>query len=273
MEYLRDFIPIRIVTELEVFARAWIKELVDHGTPYAENAAKLAKDVGIKFDYAVSQALIGQRFSLGDLVSHSVSVNSFEQFIANFSKILGHDFLPSIEEVYDRWEVELRSKPKTPIIQDMDALCRHLSHLFKVRHVVVHEKPREPVFTGEDITNFFSAALMLIQATNERFTFLRHGLYPLTQLDMNVEAGQRYLKAKERLAQVLSQLDKSAMLDFDAAQKSWEAYVEMHASAVSGFRNPGAGSMASMIYSSIKQQLTDQRIEDLERLLEEMRSR
>ncbi|MDI1284022.1 MAG: DUF1311 domain-containing protein [Reyranella sp.] len=270
---MRDFIPIRIVTELEVFARAWIKELIDHGTPYAEHAATLAKDVGIKFDYAVSQALIGQRFSLGDLVSHSVSVNSFDQLIGNFNKLLGHDFLPSLKDVHDRWSVELHGKPKTPIIEDMDAMCRHLSRLFEVRHVVVHEKPSVPVFSEGDIASFFSAAQMLIQATNERFTFLRHGLYPLTQMDMNIEAGQRYLNTKGRLAQVLAKFDKSTMPDFDAAQEAWEAYIEAHASAVSGFGKPGAGSMASMVYSSIKQQLTDRRMKDLEELLEEMRSR
>src|SRR5260370_23201662 len=86
-----DFVPIRIVTLIEVFTRAWLAELIDHGSPFVENAASLAKTLSLKFDFAVSMAIQGRTISLGDLVAHSVSTNRIDDIAYNFSTFMGPD--------------------------------------------------------------------------------------------------------------------------------------------------------------------------------------
>jgi hypothetical protein len=49
------FFPIRAVTLMEVFTRAWIATFVDFGKPYVERAIAFAKNV--KLDYELIQAL------------------------------------------------------------------------------------------------------------------------------------------------------------------------------------------------------------------------
>jgi len=62
-----DFIVIRLVTILEVAIRGWISRLIDHGEPFVENAASLVQANGLKFDYAITRAVHGDRVTLGEL--------------------------------------------------------------------------------------------------------------------------------------------------------------------------------------------------------------
>jgi hypothetical protein len=87
-----DFFVIRTVTFLEVLARAWIAQLVDYGPPYVENAIPLAKN-HLKFDFELVRAIQGRTITLGDIVAHSVPVNSFPQLIGHFGTLIGQPFV------------------------------------------------------------------------------------------------------------------------------------------------------------------------------------
>lgn len=39
---------IRAVTLLEVFTRAWVAELIDHGQPYLERVSEFKKDIKLR---------------------------------------------------------------------------------------------------------------------------------------------------------------------------------------------------------------------------------
>lgn len=272
-DHVRDFVPIRLVTELEVFARAWIGQLIDHGLPYAENAQLLVRDTNLKFDYAISRALLGQTLTVGDLISHNVSINSVEQIISNFTKIVGHDFLPSIASVHDRAKVEIYGEPIKPIIADVDKMCAVLAKLFTVRHILIHEKPRETPYIHSEVGEFIEAALSLVRATMERFLTLLYGRYPLTQADMNVNAGQRSEAAKLELAKLVSEITPLVGTLFSDAQQAWETFSKQQALAESGLGTAGAGSMAPMIYNGVIAVLTHERISYLSQYKELLQSR
>ena len=89
-----DFFPIRAVTLLEVFSRAWIAQLIDHGPPYVERVADLKAD--IKFDLTLVRAIQGRAITLGDLIAHSVQLNSFGQVLTCFEALVGNSFIPAI---------------------------------------------------------------------------------------------------------------------------------------------------------------------------------
>jgi hypothetical protein len=54
-----------------VRGRAWIAQLIDHGTPYIENVPKLKPD--FKFDLGLVRAIHGRTITLGDMVAHGLS--------------------------------------------------------------------------------------------------------------------------------------------------------------------------------------------------------
>lgn len=51
-----------------------VAELVDSGAPFAARARGLVKD--LKFDFDLVQALMGKTVTFGELVSHTISVNT-----------------------------------------------------------------------------------------------------------------------------------------------------------------------------------------------------
>jgi hypothetical protein len=65
-----DFIPMRLVTIIEVFTREAIRELVDAGSPYLEKAEALSK--GAKLDFALLAGLQGRKVSIGPHRSHGI---------------------------------------------------------------------------------------------------------------------------------------------------------------------------------------------------------
>src|SRR5882672_7208576 len=73
------WIPIRLVTMLEVFLRHWVERLVDFGAPYVERASKLKLD--LKFDFAIVTSVHGKLVSLGQIVGHSVPASRFDAIV------------------------------------------------------------------------------------------------------------------------------------------------------------------------------------------------
>lgn len=264
-EELWDFFPIRIVTTLEIFFRSWIKEFVDHGAPYVKNAADLAKDAGLKFDYAVSEALVGRRVSLGDLIAHSVSFNAVEQLSSNMTKLIGEDYFSSLANVHDRTAVELASQPATPIISDLGMLKARIARLYLVRNIVTHESPKMRPYSEADVDGFLDASSALIKASQERFSFLLHGNYPLTQLAMNLSAADTCAQAKRELDELYERMiETSDSPELRASQEAWEKYAELAARFHSGIDQPGHGSIAPMLYSAYKGGHIRSRIRELE---------
>jgi hypothetical protein len=258
---LWDLFPIKIVTILEVFFRAWIKELVDHGTPFVKNAADLAKDTALKFDYAISQALVGRTVSLGDLIAHSVSINGIEQLAGNLTKLLGEDYFRSIALVHDRLAVEIKGEPAKPIIGDLAVLRKRIAKLYVIRNIIAHEAPTQKQYTELDVDDFFDAATELVQATHERFSFLLLGAYPLTQLDINMLAAEALKEAEGELGSTLQLVPHSP--EFQRVQDAWQNYAELQARFRSGIDQPGRGSISPMLYSRFKADLIGHRVKEL----------
>jgi hypothetical protein len=93
---IADFFPIRAVTLLEVFCRAWIAALIDHGSPFAQRAGDLSRD--LKFDLNLINAMQGRVITLGDIIAHNVPINSFAQICSIFTILLGNDLIHTIKD-------------------------------------------------------------------------------------------------------------------------------------------------------------------------------
>jgi hypothetical protein len=82
-----DFYIIRAVTIIEVFARRNIASLIDHSEHYTQRAVELSKH--FKMDFDLVSHIQGRTITLGDIIAHSVPVNSFAQIVGYFETLLG----------------------------------------------------------------------------------------------------------------------------------------------------------------------------------------
>ncbi|MGH9515401.1 MAG: hypothetical protein ACRD3P_06950 [Terriglobales bacterium] len=74
-----DFYVIRAVTLIEVFVRRNLASLSDHSAQYTDRAVDLSKH--FKMDFDLVRNIQGRAITLGDIIAHSVPVNSFGRII------------------------------------------------------------------------------------------------------------------------------------------------------------------------------------------------
>ncbi len=256
-----DFIPMRLVTIIEVFTREAIRELVDAGPPYVEKAEALSK--GAKLDFALLAGLQGRKVSVGDLIAHTVSINEPGRIVAYLSALVP-DFVPRLKASHPRWTEERASWPLDPIISNYDVMMANLSRLFTVRHIVTHELPSESAFNPSEIDAFLKAASEFIEATDWVLVETLRDAVPRTQIEMNAQAGAALNVLEKEMDDLISAIKNHGEVDaslFDKSQDAWKDYAtkeaELHASLVAG------GSMYSMIWASAKEEETRRRMETL----------
>ena len=127
---LLPFFPIRAVTAIEVFVRLAVANLFDEGCVDQKEAESLTKL--LKFDYSTVHALLGKRFSLGELIGHSLHISSLDSVISVMNAATGKDFKYEISQARDRWTVEIQNKPDLPIIANVDEVFSRVAQLFEV---------------------------------------------------------------------------------------------------------------------------------------------
>ncbi len=275
-----DFYVIRAVTLLEVFTRGYIAELIDHGTEYANRAIELSKN--LKMDFALVQGIQGRAITLGDIVAHNVSVNSFGQMLEHFGTLLNKEPLRALlASAVDRWATEIEKKPAEPIINDFDDLARSLARLFEVRHILCHETPKRPVYVVSDIEGFLNAAIQFTKALEEVVEFEMFGLTPLTQTEMNIAAGKDLRKKEGELNHLLGEIrakvgatdnatprvaarsvDSTWLHTLDDAQEKWLSYRNAQCD-FDTYLNQG-GTIRPTLWAGEATRLTEIRIAELQ---------
>ncbi|CDN57066.1 Blr7499 protein (plasmid) [Neorhizobium galegae bv. officinalis bv. officinalis str. HAMBI 1141] len=254
-----DFIPIRLVTIIEVFIREAIRELVDAGSPYLEKAEGLAKNA--KLDFALLASLQGRKVSLGDLIAHTVSLNEPTRIVACLAELIP-EFVLRLKASHPRWIEERAGWPLALIIPDYAKMMARLSRLFTVRHIITHELPSEPAFHPSEIDGFLTAATEFIEATDWVLVEMLRGAVPRTQAEMNSQAGASLDRLTKEMEEIIGCVKKRGEIDaglLSEAQEAWVAYAtkeaDLHASLVAG------GSMASMVWAAAMEEETIRRVE------------
>lgn len=264
-----EFIPIRIVTALEVFTRECVAELIDSGEPYISRARDIVKN--LKFDFEITRSLVDKRVSFGELASHVMSFNSISDIDFVLSVLTDTPFDKLLESVTKRWNVEILGEPADPIVSDVPALRASIQRIFEVRHVLVHEMPELEPFSKYEIEKFIESGLNFTEALGEVVGTLIHGQYPLTQLEMNEQAQESANIADEKLAIFLNKIDPGKRAKrFQISQKIWEQFRESESVYLSRMDKDRAerGSIAPLIYWGTWEEITLERINWIERHFE-----
>lgn len=265
-----NFIPMRLATIIEVYIRESVKEIVDTSPEYLDRAEALLRDV--RFDFLTAKTLHGQRVTMGDIVAHSVSVNSLENIISIYEKLLP-GYRNALPTVHERW-IEDRDLPeRSPIIKDIDRVLATVGRLLEVRHIVTHELPSSKPYSEQEINAHLALTDEFLKATDWYVIGALKGDIPRTQSTMNRTAGEALEAERAELQNVLEDLEirqntKIGLLN--ASQEAWAVYAkadsELQASIVEG------GSMQPMVWASAMAELIHARTVSLRKCLEMLNS-
>lgn len=137
---LARYYPIAVVATIEGYFRARLADLIDHGEPFRSNAVAAYPD--IKLDGNLAKAIVTGSISLGEIITHPISLGSFENLVAAVSNITGQK----------NW-LSLVSKMVAPdlISQERGRLAmgdplqtwQLLGRVFTTRHILCHELASE----------------------------------------------------------------------------------------------------------------------------------
>lgn len=261
-----DFYAIRAVTIIEVFTRQQVRSLVDHDSRYAARAALLMRDY--KIDYEILRGIQGKLITLGDIVGHSIPVNSFGQIIDHFKALLDKPIQELLQASVDRWRTEVERLPPEPIIPDYSATARILTRLFDVRHILCHEIPNNPPYELHEISEFLIEGVRFVKALGTVLHFEMYGPTPLTQTDMNIDAVEKLKEKEARLNSTLDSIPERLHVELEElsllreSQAKWAEY----RNAWSDFEtwpNQG-GTIRPLLWASSAMTMTERRIEEIE---------
>lgn len=270
VDAILPYFVVSLVTAVEVFFRLTIAELIDTGAPYADRAEGLSRN--IKFDLDTIRALQGKKFTIGEVIGQSLSLQSLDAVCSAMKTLTEQNFLPELAKVRDRWQVEIFEKPDVPIIADIEPVARHISVLFQKRHIVVHELPRHAPFSRADVSDFLKATGSFLSASNWYVSNLIDPNAPLQQTPMTIAAGQRAQAAQKQLEALISRavalVRKDRLEKFRAEQSAWEAYRDAAAEFASSIYE--GGSAQPMIRNQTWEMLANKRSQDIRELIADL---
>lgn len=261
-----QFVPIRLVTILEVFLREVIAELVNGEDVAFERVDKLVK--GAKIDLAFAAHVNRRELTIGDFVAHSVSLNGVDG-IMNIMATLIDGFAGKLATAHPRWSEEAEEWPLAPTVADYDATMAALGRLFEVRHILTHELPSEIAFDAKELPTFIEAVQSFIKATDWTVVEILHGSVPKTQIAMNMVADEDLRGHEEELESVLKRVEALPGIDGDAlreAQSAWADFAERQACLVAS--QVEGGSMYPLLWASEKAALARDRTTQLKGIVD-----
>jgi len=228
-----DFVPIKLVTTLEVFARTWIGRLIDHGSPFLERAEQLAKRTDFKLDFQSYRAIHGKTVTIGDLIGHSLSINKMKDFEEYFDALLDTKEQKTTFQDMILARIDRRVL-NNPFFYESRKVFPCLGRLFWVRHVLCHELPSEPPYNYGELEEFLAAAEQVIEAAENIFLDIVYGTNRhQSRLEVLKDAQERATKlladvaaAFERRRTEITNPAQLALLEED--QKAWAHYLETH---------------------------------------------
>jgi uncharacterized protein YecT (DUF1311 family) len=268
------YFPIGIVAVMEAYFRAAIRELVDHGPPYSENAAKFEKDRGLSLDFSIVLAIQGRKITLGELVAHLVPLKSLEDIDRNMSTVLQTSFLDALKGTEDRWAIEVEGAARKPILQNPEEIFDDVKKTFRLRHIYCHEIADSEKPDIAVITKSFDSSSIFLKAADQLMWNLVAPGAPLSQGEMNAKASEDLWNTHAELEAVskefLHYLDADEERDFAASQEAWMAFREQDAKSYADRWGKG-GTIWRTLYPSHARSLTSLRIEDLKAELGRLR--
>lgn len=258
---LLNYFPVSIISCLESFLRLSLKEIIDSGDVYLERAGKLS--ASLKFDFDTIKALQGKHVTLGEFISHSLSMGSIEHINFNFSTLLNLDFMASLRTIEDRWAHEIEKKPKQAILSNPNKVFSAVTEAFRIRHIICHELPNHDEIKPAQIEESFEGTALFIRASSELISNTLNPNAPLTQTDMNIHAGNDLDAAFKELESankdLINTLNEEAKKQFLESHELWKASTDAWAAFAADYFI--GGSIRPLIYATTAENLVRYRIQ------------
>ena len=261
-----DQLITKIVTIIEVSTRSFVAELIDRGEGYAEKIPVLMKQNDVKLDFAIAQALLKKRVTLGQIVSHDLSLSKVENVYAAFKCFIDDDIISINDNIVEQRKGALLNIEMNKV-SDATSLRRTIARLFEVRNIIVHELPDERPYVESEIAGFIIYAREFVDVILQvalTLVYSRH--FEGSSLQEAKEADAKYIEEQEaKMDSIILSIDRNgeskALQD---AQEAWKNYRTKQSRYVSeSSRTPNIALIKEVYHDMEFLRLTLLRIQEL----------
>ncbi len=128
------YISVGLVSCLEGYFRLMIRRLIDHGSPYRQNAVKLDE---LRIDLPTITRMEAAKITVGEIISHLVTISSIDDINRHMSTLLDTSYFAALRPMpIPRMGTFEVAHPRA---------WETLTSVFQDRHVACHElMPRVP---------------------------------------------------------------------------------------------------------------------------------
>lgn len=268
-----DLVPIRCVTVLEVSVRRSIAEAVNHGEPYTQRGIDMAARSSAKNLVGAFSAVHGKKLTLGDFVAHGVSIGRMKEILSSLAAIFGDNIKDDLASSRERWTEDLRDgfEPQA-FLPNLEETFRCLDRLLEVRHIVVHEHPRDRPYKIDDLPLFVENTRNFVEALHWVWVARAFDTIPRTQGEMNKVAGQEAAEVQNELDELrggTTKVFQDPKTPKDEIEYHWDRFCDLSAQMEAGYFEPepyAHGTMAPLLYASVSAQFIRWRISYLKKL-------
>lgn len=280
---IHRYIPIGVIACAESYFRAVIKELIDFGAPFSENAANFNKTKDIKFDFAVVQAIQGKQVTVGDFVSHLLPMKSFEDISSTISVLTSKEFLKELkpyfykDEYFDEdrgYEIFMPSigNLTQAQINEVGVIYEDVQETFKLRNIFCHEAAEPEIIEVANIYKCFDSTVKFLEATNEFIWDLIDPNRPTSNYDWSVRLSDEFDKLDEELENLVKEIANNGdevNQEFVEIHEAWKTYREKRGDLVAKEWEGGSGQGIAVCSEEIH--VTKNRITELKEDIEKER--
>jgi hypothetical protein len=266
VEPFLDFVPIRLTTIVEHSVRGAVQQAVDHGEPFRATGIRMISKLSGKFVAEALAAVSQQKVTIGQLASLGFSVGNLAEILNTLETVFGANLREEFSVIQTKW-TEPEKNIGRPIIDDLEETFSAMNRLLIVRHILVHERPRELPYSRADLDLFIKHSESFVDALHWIVVSTLYGSVPYTQTEMNIKAGAK-------AAELQGQLDalRGGSTETFAEPKSpleereyhWDKFCDLTAQNYAGYFDDGwPGTIAPLLYASAREAMTEWRLKNL----------
>lgn len=267
---LLKYVPVATIACFESFFRSVIKELIDWGKPYNENAIQFNQSKNVKFDFDIILAIQSKSVTIGEFISHILPCNNFNDINSNLSTLIKVDFLDSLKKYKRKSLFEDINRNSKEFRDNANQIIPDLKRTFELRHIFCHEFSADVKIDINEILRCLRNCRIFLKHVDDFIWNLLHPNAPETQAGMNIQSGKDFEQLDNELSELvkaIKQLRGENSLGFvhpqlfDKSIVDWKKYRETKAEADSA--NCLGGTIYPTIYANSQASTTKEKIASL----------
>lgn len=136
-----QIIPVRIVASNESFFKETFSSILDYNSKFLINTKNLLKRNGTKIDLEDILHITKSKFTIGDLVSYSLTYSSLDTILKNFEEITGLKVFKELDNVADYLkELELDGNLINEDREyDKGRMLKNMNEVYELRNIICHD--------------------------------------------------------------------------------------------------------------------------------------